>query len=98
MAVEDVAVRVRRKLNETFDAEETSYLMDRPPGGWSDLVTNHTLDVKLDALRTELRGEMALMRAEIIGSVDRRLRAQTWVMTSTLIAGMGAAIAIGRIG
>jgi hypothetical protein len=42
--------------------------MDRPPGGWSDLVTNHTLELrfaafeerfdrKLDALeaRTELR-------------------------------------------
>jgi hypothetical protein len=25
--------------------------MDRPPGGWSDLVTNQTLTDKLDALR-----------------------------------------------
>lgn len=26
--------------------EEASYLMDRPVGGWSELVTNHTLDLK----------------------------------------------------
>ncbi len=94
MAIEDVGVRVRRKLGETFDAEETSYLMDRPPGGWSDLVTRDVLHLEMEVLRHELRGEMAALSA----SVDRRLRAQTWVMTSTLIAGMGAAIAIGRIG
>ena len=54
--------------------------MDRPPGGWNDLVTNQTLDLKIDALRDELRTELAGLRTEmsnLSASVDRRLRAQT---------------------
>jgi hypothetical protein len=58
--------------------------MDRPPGGWTDLVTNQTLDLKIDALRADVRREMS----ELSASVDRRLRAQTIVMTTTLIAGI----------
>jgi hypothetical protein len=91
MPVEEVRVRLRRKLEEAFGAEEASILMDRPPGGWTDLVTNQTLDLKIDALRAELRGEMAGVRkemAELSASVDRRLRTQTIVMTTTLIAGI----------
>ena len=41
--------------------EEASILMDRPPGGWSDLVTNQTLDLKIDVLRSDLRAEMSLL-------------------------------------
>jgi hypothetical protein len=95
MPVEEVRVRLRRKLEEAFGAEEASILMDRPPGGWTDLVTNQTLDLKIDALRAEFRGEMAELRsdlradmAELSASVDRQLRAQTIVMTTTLIAGI----------
>lgn len=65
MTVEDVQVRLRRKLEQAFGAEEASVLMDRPPGGWNDLVTNHTLDVKIDALRAELRAEMGELRGEM---------------------------------
>ena len=86
MAVEEVRVRVRRKLEEAFGMEEASYLMDRPPGGWGDLVTNQTLDLKIEALRHEL-----------VGTVDRRLRAQTWITTSTLIAGLALAYGAGRL-
>jgi hypothetical protein len=85
MAIEEPQVRLRRKLEEAFGAEEASFLMDRPPGGWSDLVTNQTLDLKLDALRAEIHRDMA----ELSASVDRRLRTQTLVMTTTLIAGIG---------
>ncbi len=67
--------------------------MDRPPGGWSDLVTNQTLDLKIDALRSDLRAEMSNLSA----SVDRRLRAQTWMMMTTLIAGFGLSITLSRI-
>ena len=35
---------------EKLGVEEASYLMDRPAGGWSDLVTNHTLDLKFEVL------------------------------------------------
>ena len=61
MAVEEARVRLRRQLEDTFGVEEASILMDRPPGGWSDLVTNQTLDLKIDVLRYELRTEMGEM-------------------------------------
>ena len=95
MAVDEVQLRLRRKLEAAFGAEEASILLDRPPGGWNDLATNQTLSRELDALRTELRGEMAELRgemradmAELSASVDQRLRAQTWIVTTTLIAGL----------
>ena len=55
--------------------EEASILMDRPPGGWNDLVTNQMLDAKLDALRFEL-----------VAVMERGLRAQTWRLTTALLA------------
>jgi hypothetical protein len=67
--------------------------MDRPPGGWNDLVTHQTLKLEMDVLRAELRTEMA----ELSASVDRRLRAQTWMMMSTMIAGFGLTITLGRL-
>jgi hypothetical protein len=73
--------------------EEASILMDRPPGGWHDLVTHQTLKLEMDVLRAELRTEMA----ELSASVDRRLRAQTWMMMSTMIAGFGLTITLGRL-
>jgi hypothetical protein len=87
MAVEEVRARLRRQLEETYGVEGAAILMDRPPGGWSDLVTNQTLDLKIDALRHEL-----------IASVDLRLRAQTWITTTTLIAGLTLAFTAGRLG
>jgi hypothetical protein len=93
MAVEDVRVRLRRQLEDAFGVEEASILMDRPPGGWNDLVTHQTLKLEMDVLRAELRTEMA----ELSASVDRRLRAQTWMMMSTMIAGFGLTITLGRL-
>ena len=94
MAVDDVRERVRTKLEQMLGPEEASWLMDRPPGGWADLVTNQVLDLKLEALRSDFRTEMA----QLSGSVDRRLRAQTWITTSTLVAGLALAFTAGRIG
>ena len=85
--------------------------MDRPPGGWSDLVTNQTLDLKIDALRAELHGDMSDLRIEtsalrselrvemawLSASVDRRLRAQTWMMMSTMIAAVGLSVTLSRV-
>jgi hypothetical protein len=87
MAVEEIRARLRRQLEETYGVEGAAILMDRPPGGWADLVTNQTLDLKIDALRHEL-----------IGAVDRRLRAQTSITTTTLIAGLALAFTAGRLG
>ena len=93
MAVDDVRVRLRRQLEDAFGVEEASILMDRPPGGWSDLVTNQTLDLKIDALRAELHADMANLSA----SVDRRLRAQTWMMMSTMVAAVGLSVTLSRL-
>jgi hypothetical protein len=78
--------------------------MDRPPGGWTDLVTNRTLDLKIDALRADMRAEFASNREELrtemanlSSSVDRRLRNQTWISTTTLISGLALAIVVGRV-
>ena len=103
MTVEEARVRLRRQLESTFGVEEASILMDRPPGGWSDLVTNQTLDLKIDALRQQVRGEMAKLRADmrvevanLSATVDRRLRAQTWMMMSTMIAAVGLSVTLSR--
>jgi len=102
--------------------------MDRPPGGWNDLVTNQTLDLKIDALRSDLRSEMTALRSELRGemaelrgemvdlrgemvelrgevrgeiammsaSVDRRMRAQTWITTTTMLTAVGLVAALSR--
>jgi len=113
---------LQRQLEDTFGVEEASILMDRPPGGWGDLVTNHTLDLKIDALRYELRTEMSELRSDLrtemaglrtdltdlradmrvemsqlSASVDRRLRAQTWMMMTTMLAAVGLSATIGRL-
>ena len=130
MAVDEVRLRLRRQLEEMFGAEGASILMDRPPGGWNDLVTNQSLDLKIDSLRSELHTDMSELRAELRGelhtgiadlrgemaelrsdvrhemagmrvemanlsaSVARRLRAQAWVTTSTILASVGVAVTL----
>ena len=84
---------MRRQLEDAFGVEDASILMDRPPGGWNDLVTTQVLDLKIDALRADLRTEMANLSA----SVDRRLRAQTWMMMSTMIAAVGVSVTLSRL-
>ena len=86
MAVNEMRERLRQQLEEDYGVEGAGILMDRPPGGWSDLVTKDYLNAKFDALRHEL-----------LGAVDRRLRAQTWITTGTLIAGLGLAFTAGRL-
>ena len=65
VAVEDVRVRLRRKLEEMVGVDEADLLMDRPPGGWGDLVTK-------DWLREELDRRDAVFEARFL-AVDYRL-------------------------
>jgi len=60
--------------------------------------------LRLEALeeRTTLRMEslehrLSTRLAELSSSVDRRLRAQTWIMTGTLLTGIGPALALGQV-
>jgi hypothetical protein len=85
MAVDDLRQRVRGKLEQLLGAEETSWLMDRPPGGWSDLVTNQTLDAKLSALDAKLSS----VESRLLAEIERRFKTQTWALVSALITGLG---------
>jgi hypothetical protein len=87
MAVNEARERLRQQLEDDYGVEGAAILMDRPPGGWSDLVTKEYLDAKIDVVRHEL-----------LGAVDRRLRAQPWITTTTLIAGLALAFTAGRVG
>ncbi len=78
MAVGEVRERLRQKLEQDYGVEEAQLLMDRPPGGWADLVTKEFLELKLDALEQRL-----------IARVERQLKVQTWVLASSLITGLG---------
>lgn len=85
MAMEDVRVRLRTKLESAFGAEEASILLDRPPGGWNDLVTNQVLDAKVDALEHRL-----------IATMEREFRAQTWRLTGATFVAFGLFATLAR--
>ena len=88
MVVDDVRMRLRRKLEDSFGAEEASYLMDRPPGGWNELVTVSVLDARLSSLGDEVRS-----------GLQRELRAQTWRLATLVIAAQAIVVAaLGSIG
>ncbi len=115
MTVDEERMRLRTRLEELVGMSGAEYLMDRPGGGWSDLVTNHTLDLrfaaseerfdrKLDALdpRMERRFDAIDHRFdrfehELLAQVDRRLRAQSWVTISTIVAALGVIVAAVRL-
>ena len=78
MTVEDVRVRLRTKLESAFGPEEASILMDRPPGGWNDLVTNQVLDAKLAALEYKF-----------VAALERGFRAQTWRLAGSTFVAFG---------
>jgi hypothetical protein len=93
MTVDEQYMRIRRSLERKLGVEEASYLMDRPAGGWSELVTNHTLDLKLEALaldqrfeslRYELNADIQALRVELHQSI----RQQTWALMTALFASL----------
>lgn len=77
MAIEEQRLRERRSLEEKLGMEEASYLMDRPAGGWSELVTNQTLDLKL-----------AVLEHRLLGEIDRKFGGLAWQLIGAVIAGM----------
>ncbi len=65
MAVDEQWLRVRRSLEEKLGVEEASFLMDRPPGGWSELVTTRTLDLRFDAFEARMDARMDARFGEV---------------------------------
>jgi hypothetical protein len=66
MSIDDVTTQLRSQLQEAFGVDGASYLMDRPPGGWSDLVTNDSLDRRIQVLDHGVRSEIQVLRTETI--------------------------------
>ena len=108
MSINDVTTQLRSQLQEAFGVEGASYLMDRPPGGWSDLVTNDSLDRQFRALRSEmtsefavvqsemktLRAEMSAMRYELRAEIDRAINLQTWRLMTAMLSSMAVLVAV----
>ena len=86
MAVEEVRMRLRRKLEDMLGDDEAAMLMDRPPGGWSDLVTNQSLAAILDErfasleLRLDNRFDKVDHRFEVVyqdlATLEHKLRSR----------------------
>jgi hypothetical protein len=49
MSVHDERVQLHERLEELVGVSGADILLDRPPGGWSDLVTNQSLDLRFAA-------------------------------------------------
>ena len=79
--------------------DEASILMDRPPGGWSDLVTKDELhralaaqDERFDLKLGNLEQKLGMLEHQLTSAMDRGFRDQTWRLVTVLIAGMGTMI------
>jgi hypothetical protein len=75
MTVDEAWTQLRTRLVELVGMSGAEILMDRPHGGWGDLVTNHTLDLrfaafeersdrKLDALEARMELRFAAVDAQ----------------------------------
>jgi len=69
--------------------DEASYLMDRPVGGWSELVTNHTLDLKFAVVDERLAALDARFDARF-EAMEARFDARFEAMDATFDAKLDA--------
>jgi flagellar motor component MotA len=100
MVLDEIRLRLRRKLVEAFGEEEAEVLLDRS--------TELQLEAMEQRLRAEIagvRGEMGELRSELkteIAGMAAELRAemrdQTWRLTGALLVAMGLVAAILRVG
>src|SRR5258706_246142 len=51
VTVDEDRMHLRTRLEELVGVSGAKILMDRPPGGWSDLVTNRTPDLRVAAVK-----------------------------------------------
>lgn len=93
-------MHLRTRLEELVGVSGAEILMDRPPGGWSDLVTNHTLDLRfaaVDARFAAVDHRFDRFEHQLLAQVDRRLRTQAWMTMSTIVAVGGVVVAAIRL-
>jgi chaperonin cofactor prefoldin len=70
MAVDEQQARIRRSLEEKLGVEEAAFLVDRPVGGWSSLVTTEELDRRLEAFETRLDARFEAIEARFEGRFE----------------------------
>ncbi len=70
MTVDEDRMRLRTRLEELVGVSGAEILMDRPPGGWSDLVTNHTLDLRFAAFEERFDRKVDALEARVDRKVD----------------------------
>ena len=94
---EDTRTRLHRKLTEAFGVEEADFLLDRPPGGWADLVTNQSLELRLAAFEARIEGRMEARFHELRAEIERGFREQTWRLVGVTTALMAIVVAALRV-
>jgi hypothetical protein len=70
VATEEARTQLRRRLVEEYGMDETDLLLDRPPGGWDDLVTKDWLHLELGALETRMNARFA-QTEQRLGTLER---------------------------
>ena len=76
MAIDDVRIRARQRLEELIGVDEAAFVVgDRPPGGWDALVTKEHLAL-----------ELAAFRYEFLADLHSEIRSQTWRLATALLA------------
>ena len=102
MTLDESMFRLRQQLEEAYGVDGAAILMDRPPGGWSAVVTNDTLDLKLAAVEERTRAQFAGVRREIAelrgdlrgeiaglrAELHAEMREQTWRLMGAMLASM----------
>jgi hypothetical protein len=93
MPVDEISARLRARLQEEYGVDEAAILMDRPPGGWGDLVTNQSLDQRLATLEVKFEARFEAFEHKLMGAMDRGFRDQTWRLMTATIGAMSALVA-----
>jgi hypothetical protein len=80
MSVHEERVRLHDRLEELVGVSGADILLDRPPGGWSDLVTNASLDQRFTVAEARVDRKLDALDHRIDAleaRVDRKLDALT---------------------
>jgi hypothetical protein len=75
MTVDEDRMHLRTRLEELVGVSGAEILMDRPPGGWSDLVTNRSLDLRVAAFEERFDRKLEGLEARMdlrFAAVDAR--------------------------
>jgi hypothetical protein len=78
VTVDEDRMHLRTRLEELVGVSGAEILMDRPPGGWSDLVTTHTLDLRFAAFEERADRKLDALEARLelrFAEVDRKFDA-----------------------